>query len=56
MEIGPEFLNEVYSSYTCSLPSLSLPDMLCVPTNLILRKGTPFEAMTGRAVLHRTVS
>ena len=26
----------------------SLPDMLCDPTGFILRKGTPFEAMTGR--------
>ena len=29
-------------------PSLSLPDVLCDPTDLILRKGTPSEAMTGR--------
>ena len=26
----------------------SLPDVLCDPTDLIWRKGTPFEAMTGR--------
>ena len=30
------------------IPSFSLPDVLCDPTDLILRKGTPFEAMTGR--------
>ena len=29
-------------------PSFSLPDVLCDPTDLIWRKGTPFEAMTGR--------
>ena len=31
-------------------PSFSLPDVLCDPTDLTLRKGTPFEAMTGRTV------
>ena len=31
-------------------PSFSLPDVLCDPTDLIWRKGTPFEAMTGRTV------
>ena len=25
----------------------SLPDVLCDPTDLIWRKGTPFETMTG---------
>ena len=30
------------------IPSFSLPDVLCEPTDLIWRKGTPFEAMTGR--------
>ena len=30
------------------IPSSSLSDMLCDPTDLIWRKGTPFEAMTGR--------
>ena len=30
------------------IPSFSLPDVLCKPTDLIWRKGTPFEAMTGR--------
>ena len=30
------------------IPSFSFPDVLCDPTNLIWRKGTPFEAMTGR--------
>ena len=28
-------------------PSFSLPGVLCEPTDLILRKGTPFETMTG---------
>ena len=32
-------------------PSFSLPDVLCDPTDLIWRKGTPFEAMTGRRAL-----
>ena len=31
-------------------PSFSLPNVLCDPTNLIWRKGTPFEAMTGCTV------
>ena len=30
------------------IPSFALPDELCDPTDLIWRKGTPFEAMTGR--------
>ena len=30
------------------VPSLSLPDLLCDPTDLILRKETPFKAMTSR--------
>ena len=30
------------------IPSFSLPNVLCDPTDLIWRKGTPFEAMTGR--------
>ena len=30
------------------IPPFSLPGMLCDPTDLIWRKGTPFEAMTGR--------
>ena len=29
------------------IPSFSLPDVLCDPTDLIWRKGTSFEAMTG---------
>ena len=29
-------------------PSFSLPDALCDPTDLIWRKGTPFETMTYR--------
>ena len=31
-----------------SFPSFSLPDVLCDPTDLIWRKGTLFEVMTGR--------
>ena len=30
------------------LSASSLLDVLCDPTDLIWRKGTPFEAMTGR--------
>ena len=30
------------------LPSISFPDFPCDLTDLIWRKGTPFEAMTGR--------
>ena len=30
------------------ITSFSLPDVLCDPTDLIWRKGTPFEAITGR--------
>ena len=30
------------------IPSFSLPDVMCDPTDLIWRKGTSFEAMTGR--------
>ena len=30
------------------IPSFSLSDVLCVLTDLIWRKGTPFEAMAGR--------
>jgi hypothetical protein len=29
------------------IPSFSLPDVLCDPTDLIWREGTPFEAMLG---------
>ena len=29
-------------------PSFSLPGVLCDPIDLIWRKGTPFDAMTGR--------
>jgi hypothetical protein len=29
-------------------PSLSLPNMLSDPTDLIWKKGTPFEAITNR--------
>ena len=32
-------------------PSFSLPDVLCDPTDLIWRKWSPFEAMTGRKSL-----
>ena len=37
-------------------PSFSLPDVLCDPTDLIWRKGTPFEAMTGRTAPSSDVS
>ena len=40
-----------------SRPSISLPDMLCDTTDLIWRKGTPFEAMTGhRPFIRRSPS
>ena len=32
-------------------PYFSLYDVLCDPTDLIWRKGTKFEAMTGRTAL-----
>ena len=31
-------------------PSFSLPDVLCDSTDLVWRKGTPFESMTDRTV------
>ena len=33
------------------LPSFSIFDVLCDPTDFILREETPFEAMTGRTAL-----
>ena len=36
-----------YNINKFSLNVHSLPDVLCNPTYLIWRKGTPFEAMTG---------
>ena len=30
------------------IPSFSISDVLCDPTDLIWRKGTPFDVMTGR--------
>ena len=41
-------VNTVSLVPTPSVPSFSLPDVLCGPTDLIWMKGTPFEAMTGR--------
>ena len=38
------FLHPIPSFFSSS----SLPDVLCDPTDLIWRKRTPFEAMTGR--------
>ena len=46
----------IHNTYTNDLPcpvlslfpSFSLPDALYDPTDLIWRKGTPFEALTGR--------
>ena len=35
-------------SVISSFPSFSLHDMMCDPTDLIWREGTPFEAMTRR--------
>ena len=32
------------------IPSFTLPDLLCDPTDLIWRQRTPFEAITGRTV------
>ena len=34
-------------SFLSLFPSFSLPAVLCDPTDLIWRKGTPFKAMTG---------
>ena len=33
------------------LPSFSLSDVLCIPTDFIWRQMTPFEAMTGRTAI-----
>ena len=41
-------LHRKSSTILSLIPSFSLPDVLCNPTDLIWRKGTPFEAMTGR--------
>ena len=38
------------------IPSFSLSDVLCDPTDLIWRKRTPFEAMTGRTAPSPDVS
>ena len=48
--MGLEFNSSLHATIpVLSLfPSFSLPDVLCDPTDLIWRKGTPFEAMTGR--------
>ena len=40
--------NALDSDFLTQFPSFSLPDVLCDPTDLIWRKGTPFEATTGR--------
>ena len=37
----------VFSIFSILFPSFSLPDVLCDPTDLIWREGTPFEAITG---------
>ena len=47
---------EILPSPVLSFPTFSLSDVLCDPTDLIWRKGIPFEAMTGRTALHQTVS
>ena len=41
-------LKKLYFPIISFFLSFSLPDMLCDPTDFIWRKGTPFEAMTGR--------
>ena len=40
--------NDVDSPHPFLLSFYLAPDVLCNPTDLIWRKGTPFEAMTGR--------
>ena len=44
------FIGDNLSPSHLSFFSISLPDVLCDPTDLIWRKGTQFEAMTGRTV------
>ena len=43
-----DFLRHVHELPHLFLHSFSLPDVLCDPTDLIWRKGTLFEVMTGR--------
>ena len=39
-----------YDPVPSLIPSFFLSDVLCYSTDLIWRKGTPFEAMTRRSV------
>ena len=41
-------MNTILRSLSPFFPSISLPDMLCDPSDFIWRKGTPFDAKTGR--------
>ena len=49
------YMEEILTYYSIILPvfslipSISLPDVQCAPSDLIWRKGTLFEAMTGRS-------
>ena len=40
--------SDVSDSSRTSFPSFSIADVLCDPSDLIWKEGTPFEAMTGR--------
>ena len=42
------FYVSIYDPVLFLFPSFSLPGVLCDPTDIIWRKGTPLEAMTGR--------
>ena len=44
----PRLLNQPNYPVLSLIPSFSLSDVLCDPTDLIWRIGTPFEAMAGR--------
>ena len=44
----PRLLNQPNYPVLSLIPSFSLSDVLCDPTDLIWRKGTPFKGMTGR--------
>ena len=48
--IYQKFVAEVFYPHPVLslIHSFSLPDVLCEPTDLIWRKGTPFEVITGR--------
>ena len=48
----PVMLDIVHSALSL-FPSFYLPDVLCDPTDLIWRKGAPFEAMTLHSLFTR---